>query len=162
MPISLTADLSRDYNKWLAKWLWPYISARIDPGQYGGSKGRNITQYLILLFHFILSKTDRPDKYPTAVLTALIDFSKGFNRINHTLALTRLSDWNVPGWLLRIVSSYLTERSCVVRYKGAQSNPHPSLVGHLRVMKLDRSSSWWLLVMRGWTSHHTPPLPPPW
>lgn len=61
-PISLTSDLSRDYNKWVATWLWPYIAHRIDPGQFGGRKGRSITQYLILLFHFILSKTDRRDR----------------------------------------------------------------------------------------------------
>ena len=64
-PISLTEDLSRDYNKLLAGWIWPYIADRLDPGQFGGVKGGSITHYLVLLYNFILSKTD--DKFPTAL-----------------------------------------------------------------------------------------------
>ena len=124
-PISLKADLSRDYNKMLAGWLWPYIKAKLDPGQCGGQQGESITYYLILLFHFILGNTDRSDRKPKAVITTLIDFSKGFTRIRHSKVLTRLADWGVPGWILRVLSSYLTESSCVVRYHGETSEVHP-------------------------------------
>ena len=91
-PISLTADLSRDYNKLLAGWLMPYVKARIDPGQLGGIKGGSITQYLILLYNFIFSRTDRSDKMPTAVITALVDFSKGLTRITHGKVLTLVAN----------------------------------------------------------------------
>ena len=39
--ISLTADLSKDYENFLAQWLMPYIKKRIDPGQFGGLKGHS-------------------------------------------------------------------------------------------------------------------------
>ena len=121
--ISLTADLSKDYENFLAEWLFPFISKRIDPGQFGGLKGHSTSHYLISLYDFIASHTDS-SKIPTAVNVALVDFSKAFNRINHAKVIIRLSDWGVPGWLLRILISYLTGRSMILRYKGTESLRH--------------------------------------
>ena len=109
-PISITADLSRDYNKFIPDWLMFNIKDRIDPGQMG-VKGSSTLHYLILLYNFILSNTDNSSQGPKPVLAVLIDFSKGFMRINHNKVLIRLSDWKVPGWLLKIVASYLTNRT---------------------------------------------------
>ena len=39
-------------------------------------------------------------------------------------AIIRLSDWGVPGWLLRILISYLTGRSMILRFKGVESVRH--------------------------------------
>ena len=122
--ISLTADLSKDYENLLVQWLLPYVQQRLDPGQFGGLKGCSIVHYLMLLFDFILSSTDTRNNIPKAVMIALVDFSKAFNRINHAKVITRLSDWGVPGWLLKILISYLKERSMIVRYKGANSSQH--------------------------------------
>ena len=124
-PISLTADLSRDYNKFFVSWLLPFIRHRFDPAQFGGMKGGSITHYLILFFHFILSNTDKQHKDPKAILSTYIDFAKGYNRLNHNKILIRLSDWNTPTWLLKVIASYLTHRSLIVQYNGAQSQPHP-------------------------------------
>ena len=89
----------------------------MDPGQFGGMKGGSILQYLVVFFHFILSNADKPS---SAIIAALVDFSKGFNRLNHNKIMIRLSDWGVPGWLLRILASYLTNRSMVLRYKNQE------------------------------------------
>ena len=51
----------------------------------------------------------------------MVDFSKAFDKQDHTILITKLSDMNAPGWLLRIVISFLTNRKMVVRYKGAMS-----------------------------------------
>ena len=99
--ISLTPDLSRDYDQFLVEWLLPYIKPRMDPGQFGGMKGGSILQYLVVFFHFILSNADKPS---SAIIAALVDFSKGFNRLNHNKIMIRLSDKGVPGWLLRILA----------------------------------------------------------
>ena len=77
--------------------------------------------YLISLYNFILSRTDS-SRLPRTVLIALIDFSKAFNRINYSKVLVRLSDWCVPGWLLKILLSYLTDRNMILRYKGVNSS----------------------------------------
>ena len=55
---------------------------------------------------------------PHAVLATLVDFSKAFNRVNHNTIITILSRMGIPGWLLKIISSYLSERELILRYKG--------------------------------------------
>ena len=47
-----------------------------------------------------------------------VDFSKAFNRQNHNILVTKLSDMGVPGWLLHIVMGFLSDRVLKVRYKG--------------------------------------------
>ena len=95
----------------------------VDPGQCWGLHGHSTTHYLIMLFMFILSNTDN-SYIPRSVLVALIDFSKAFNRINHSKVKVRLSDWGVPGRLLEILVSYLSGRSMILRYKGVNSLCH--------------------------------------
>ena len=54
-------------------------------------------------------------------MAATVDFSKAFNRQNHNLLITKLSDMGVPGWLLRIVFAFLKDRKMQVNYKGKLS-----------------------------------------
>ena len=54
---------------------------------------------------------------------ALIDLSKAFNRVDHCLVIEDLHDMKVPAWLLKILISYLTERSMVLKFSGAISTP---------------------------------------
>ena len=52
----------------------------------------------------------------------MVDFSKEFNRQNHGILITKLCDMGVPGWLLRIVIGFLTDRKMYIRYRGKQSS----------------------------------------
>ena len=71
--ISLTADLSKDYENFLSEWLMPYIKRRIDPGQFGGLNGHSTAHYLITLYNFILKNIDTAG-IPKAVMVALLCF----------------------------------------------------------------------------------------
>ena len=102
-------------------WLLDFIGDKIDIRQFGGSKGNLITHYIIELINFILSNQEQT--VPTAVLACMVDFSKAFNRQDHEILITKLSDMNVPGWLLKLVIAFLSNRKMVVRYKGATSSP---------------------------------------
>ena len=102
------------------EWLLEHIGDKIDIRQFGGAKGNSITHYIIELINFILSNQE--DTAPTAILACLVDFSKAFNRQDHSILVTKLSDMNVPGWLLKIVIAFLTKRQMVVRYQGATSS----------------------------------------
>ena len=51
----------------------------------------------------------------------MIDLEKAFNRVSHQLVIEDLADMHVPGWLLLILVSYLTNRSMFMRYKGYSS-----------------------------------------
>ena len=72
------------------------------------------------LLHFVHTNLDM--KQPHAVLLALVDLEKAFNRLSHQLVIEDLADMQVPGWLLLILVSYLTERSMFMRYRGASSS----------------------------------------
>ena len=61
-------------------------------------------------------------KEPYTVLLALIDLEKAFNRVSHQIVIEDLADMQVPGWLLLILVSYLTNRSMFMRYKGSTSS----------------------------------------
>ena len=93
---------------------------KIDFRQYGGLKGNSITHYIIEFINFILSSQDSTDQI--AVMACLVDFSKAFNRQNHNILISKLSDMGVPGWLLKVVIAFLSEREMVVKYKGEQSS----------------------------------------
>ena len=118
--IAGTAYLSKQYESFIGDWIFPYIEPYIDPGQCGGLKGTSITHYLVKLLHFVHTSLD--SKQPHAVIMALVDLEKAFNRVSHQLVIEDLADMHVPGWLLLILISYLTERSMFMRYKGSSSS----------------------------------------
>ena len=120
-PIALTAFFSKVMEQFVVMWLLEIIGDQIDFRQYGGTKGNSISHYLIEFINFILYNQDNKD--PTAVLACLIDFSKAFNRQDHNILITKLSDMGVPSWLLKLVIAFLKERSMIVRYKGEMSHP---------------------------------------
>ena len=116
--ISKTPFLSKVYESFLGDWLLEIVAPHLDPGQCG-MKGSFITHYMIKLFHFIFSTLDH--RQPHAVLAAFIDMSKAFNRVDHTLLIQDLFDMHTPCWLLKILISYLSNRSMYLSYNGAKS-----------------------------------------
>ena len=119
-PISLTPFFSKVTEQVIVKWLLYYIGEKLDFRQYGGTKGNSISHYIIEFINFILLNQDSSEQ--TAVLASMVDFSEAFNRIDHTKIVTKLSDMGVPGWLLKVVIGFLTNRRMLVRYKGKVSN----------------------------------------
>ena len=118
--ISLTSYFSKVFEQLVINWLMFYVGDQLDWGQYGGEKGSSISHYLIDLVNFI--KYNQDLKIPHAVLAVMVDFSKAFNRINHNIVVTILSEMGVPGWLLKIIIGFLTERELLVRHKGKTSS----------------------------------------
>ena len=93
--ISLTEFNSKVYEKFVMQWLLQYVGPHIDRGQYGGQKGNSVTHYLIDFVNFVMYNQDLKNMH--AVLAVAIDFSKAFNRQNHNILVTLLSDLGVPG-----------------------------------------------------------------
>ena len=92
----------------------------MDPGQYA-TKGSSIVHYLIKFLHFIHSSLDL--KQPHAVLAALVDLSKAFNRVSHMHVIQDLHDMHTPGWILAILFSYLSGRSMTMTLGKSTSSP---------------------------------------
>ena len=118
-PIALTAFFSKVMEQFVVMWLLEVIGDKLDFRQYGGTKGNSVSHYLIELINFILFNQDNTEA--TSVLACLVDFSKAFNRQDHSILVTKLSDMGVPPWLLKVVISFLTDRKMFLRYKGETS-----------------------------------------
>ena len=97
----------------------------MDSGQYG-IKGSSI----IKLLHFVHSSLDL--KQPNAVLAALVDLSKAFNRVSHLHVIQDLYDMHSPGWILAILLSYLSRRSMTITF-GKSTSSLRWLPGSIRV-----------------------------
>jgi hypothetical protein len=117
--ISITHYLSLQMEKFVLVWLLKHIQDKLDRDQFGGAKKHSVAHYLIEIMNFVLYNQDLPEKYAT--LMAAIDISKGFNKMEHEIVLTKLSDMGTPGWLLKIIASYLSGRTLSIRYRGATS-----------------------------------------
>ena len=111
---------SKVTEHFVVEWLLEIIGPKLDFRQYGGLKGNSITHYVIEFINFVLSCQDSNDQ--TAVIASFVDFQKAFMRQNHNKLIEKLSDLDVPGWLLKIVIGFLKQRSMVVIYKGSQSS----------------------------------------
>ena len=122
--ISITYQLSTLMERFVIDWLLVYIEDKLDRDQFGGQKGHSISHYLMEITNFIQYNQDMSK--PLSTLFAGIDISKGFNKVCHNEIITILGDeMNVPGWLLRIVASYLSGRSLALRRQGHTTDSEP-------------------------------------
>ena len=119
--LGLTAFFSKRLEAILIKWIWPYILPHLSKDQMGGILGSSVVHYLTKMIHWILEKLDNSTNEPTAVIAALIDFSKGFDRMSPVILITLLSDLNIPTCALKLIISYLRNRSMVTIFNGATS-----------------------------------------
>ena len=108
--IEITNYLSLQMEKIVLKWLLSFISDKLDRDQFGGAKGHSTAHYLIEIMNFVLYNQDLSE--PLSTILSAVDIQKGFNKVDHEKTITILSDtMKVPGWLTRIVASYLSLRT---------------------------------------------------
>ena len=118
--IEITHYLSLQMERFVLMWLFKYIADKLDRDQFGGSKGHSVAHYLIEVMNFVLYNQDLSE--PVSTMLTAIDLHKGFNKVDHSKTVTILSDMNTPGWLLKIVCNYLSNRSFTIRYRNETSN----------------------------------------
>ena len=109
----------KTFENILGDWLLPIVDPYLDPSQCGGLKNTSVNHYLVKLLNFIHTAVDQPT--PTAVVMAALDLSKAYNR-GDSMVVEDLYDMHVPGWLLAIICSYLSNRKMVLKYQQATSS----------------------------------------
>ena len=87
-PILLTATLSKVAESLVIdQELKPAIMSSIDPAQYGFIPGSSTAHALIFMFHTWLGATDSTG---ATVRTALLDFRKAFDLVDHHVLIAKL------------------------------------------------------------------------
>ena len=117
--LGLTQFSSKVLEAVIIHYLMPFIEKMDDSAQFGGKRNLSCTHYLLELIEFVVESFEKPD---CAVIIALMDFSKGFNRLSHSRLLCTLADIGVPGYLLLLILSYLTNRRMRVKYEEVLSS----------------------------------------
>ena len=119
-PISLTSHICKVFERIVVKELTKYLnSAKLfNDGQHGFRKGRSCVSQLLEHHQRILEALES-DK---AVDVVYLDFAKAFDRVDHTILLTKLKSMGISGKVLCWIHDFLTGRKHVVRVDGQLSS----------------------------------------
>ena len=118
--ISCTAFFSKVFEGHLLKLIKSEISLK--PNQYGGVQGCSTTHMVVSILQEICSNAE---DYRSATVISTIDFSKAFNRVSfqHCLEALRRKGASTP--VIRLVATFLTNRTMTVRVGQCWSAPLP-------------------------------------
>ena len=88
-----------------------------DPSQYGNSKGCSTTHYLVKLTDEAYRSTD----VGQATTAITIDYSKAFDLVDHNILIDKLEQLGVRKKLIKLIISYLSNRSHYTKINGKKS-----------------------------------------
>ena len=118
--ISLLPTPSKICEGLMSQWLNVFL-------QFGGLKLSSTTAALVCIHDFITAALDNRQIVGVAVLA--YDFSKAFDRLGHDTIVSALQANNFPSGFVQWVSSYLTNRSQIVKAYRISSQPLPVTSG---------------------------------
>lgn len=116
-PISKMSILAKLLDSIISKKISPIFYNALSTNQHGFIQGRSTSTNLLL---FVESLSDALEKRQQ-IDVAYTDFSKAFDRVQHTLLINKLRSFGVHGTLLLWFESYLSNRTQIVRIKHALS-----------------------------------------
>ena len=122
--ISCTMLISKVYESFVLNWLGAQTGLR--ENQFGGVKGSGSEHLLVRMWQDILQALEDPR---AAVLLTSIDFAKAFNRLDFNHCLRTLRDKGASNGALRVVASFLSDRTMMVKVGSSFSQPRRVLGG---------------------------------
>ena len=118
--ISCTLFFSKVYEQFVLKCLQEEISMKNN--QYGGIKGCSTTHLIIELLQQIC---ENAEDYRSATVLCAIDYSKAFNRMSFQHCLDSLRKKHASTPIIRLIASFLSNRTMTVRVGKCWSEPLP-------------------------------------
>jgi ribosomal protein S18 len=136
-PISLLASFSKIYEKLMHRRITEFMEANnsIFDMQYGFRRGRSCEHALLKAQSVLLDSLGKNE----ISLLLLIDFSKAFDMVDHTILLEKLAHYGIRGVAHDWLKSYLADRQQFVTINGSNSDkkalkfgvPQGSILGPL-------------------------------
>ena len=125
-PVSLTPDLGKILEGFVARTILADIRPNIDRRQYGNLKGNSTSHYLIYLLDEIYRGLDQRHNIACLIL---IDFKKAFDFVNHNVAIVDLLKMGCRASLIPFVTDFLSNRRHRVMYQGETTDFAPITCG---------------------------------
>ncbi|KAL0871637.1 hypothetical protein ABMA27_004163 [Loxostege sticticalis] len=120
-PISILSCLAKLFESLVYASLYSHLNNYICTQQHGFVKNRSTLSNLLEFKHYLCQTFASCGQVDAIYL----DFSKAFDKVNHSLLCQKLSLYGIHGCLLRWITSYLSNRSQLVTVKGYSSSPIP-------------------------------------
>jgi len=124
-PIAILNTFGKVFEKIVAKHLSFDLKSVISPFQHGFVSGRSTTTNLINFTDFVTLTMDHGYQVD-AVYT---DFTKAFDKLDHSILIQKLLGVGVSGSMLRWFDSYIRNRSNLVYVNGTYSSSYVSTSG---------------------------------
>ena len=122
--ISCTNFLSKVFERIVFKYAKQQVTPKTN--QFGGEKGCSTNHFLAELWDQITEHLE--DSRAASILTS-IDYSKAFNRLEHSACLKAFANKGASNQLLRLLASFLTNRQMTVKVEGSRSLLRPVNAG---------------------------------
>ena len=118
--ISCTLFFSKVFEQYVLARLQEETSLKTN--QFGGAKGCSTTHMIITILQEIC---ENGEDYRSATVLCAVDFAKAFNRMSfqHCLDSLRLKNASTP--IIRLIATFLTNRTMTVRVGDSWSTPLP-------------------------------------
>jgi hypothetical protein len=113
-PVSLTSICCKMLEHIILSNLNSQLENVLHPNQHGFRKGLSCTTQLVSTVHDIMSIVDKEG----CVHAAVLDFSKAFDKVSHSLLLQKLSKLNLDRTILRWIHGFLSNRKQRVVIEG--------------------------------------------
>ncbi|XP_044019201.1 uncharacterized protein LOC122859587 isoform X2 [Aphidius gifuensis] len=121
--VSLLPNFSKIFEKLIYDIILSYFSPYQSHSQHGFTKRRSTCSNLLTFTEYVMSKLNNNQQ----VDVIYTDLSKAFDKINWNTLIVKLYQINLPLCIIKLISSYLVNRSCSVFVNGETSMPyHPS------------------------------------
>ena len=112
-PISLTDHFAKVAEGFMVKWFLCDLKPKLDPNQFGNHKHLSTFHCLINCLHVLFAHAEIPKSSSSVVIT---DFTKAFDRVDHTIAISKMISQGVRPAIIGWIADFLTGRSQNVRY----------------------------------------------
>ena len=134
-PISILSKLLLAFERILFDFLYEKFCNKIHRHQYGFLKNKSTVLQLLVFLDEIYHSHDND----LTAYCCYLDFSRAFDKVPHSILLDKLRKFGIGGGLLKLFSSYLSDRYQCVKvgdvYSGyasvASGVPQRSILGPL-------------------------------
>ena len=119
-PIAIVSNFCKVYEQLLYAHIYPALKPVISLAQHGFMKGRSTVTNLGVITEFLSDAVDEGGQ----VDVVYTDFSKAFDTIPHDALLRKMSAFGFSPALMKLFTSYLSDRKNYVFYNGFFSNEY--------------------------------------